>query len=304
MQQCGNVLWPDPRARVTVPTYNELMLTAAARQRVSVVLVGARNPQNIGAAARAMQDFGFGDLRVVNTFAPPFEAAQLHATSAVAADEIMRSARLFSSLPDAISDCTYIAGTTAIGGRDLSHPVLPLRDAAQLLLGELLKQNAGDEHDTNAASQGPSERRVALLFGSEKTGLTNEQLSFCSTLLTIPLFAPEGRHLSMNLGQSVAVCLYELTRAGFEGAREVPIMVKPAPNAQIRERLLGSLLEVMEVSGYARRFPANARPEVVRQLAAQLGHTTDEAATWMGFLRQLLRALPGFTKSRSDGHLN
>ena len=82
------------------------MLSAEARTRLTVVLVGARNPQNIGAAARAMQDFGFSDLRVVNEFGAPFEAAQLEAKSAVGAGAVMRAAKLFSTLPDALADCT------------------------------------------------------------------------------------------------------------------------------------------------------------------------------------------------------
>lgn len=262
------------------------MLTAEARDRFAVVLVGARNPQNIGAAARAMQDFGFTDLRVVNAFAPPFEAAQLEASSAVgAAGALMRSARLFSSLAEGIADCNYIAGTTAIGGRDLTQPVLPLQEAAALLL-EIANAVAAD-----SAIEPAQPARVALLFGSEKTGLTKEQLSFCSTLLTIPLYAPEGRHLSMNLGQAVAVCLYELTRKGMEGSRQLPVSSRNAPDVALREHIFMSLLDVMKQSGYTDRFPANARPEIVRQLARQLGQTREEAATWMGLLRQLLRRI-------------
>lgn len=291
------------------------MLTVEARRRLTIILVGARNPQNIGAAARALQDFGFSDLRVVNEFAPPFEAARLEAKSAVGAGEVMRSAQLFSSLPEAIADCTLVAGTTAIGERGLRLPIQPLRQAAPLLLSHLsLPQTAasppqtrpmespsrpeaagrGGETPVSAAVQFPAPEpsatgatRVALLFGSEKTGLTNDQLSHCSLLLTIPLFSPEGRHLSMNLGQSVAVCLYELTREGFEGARELPIQQAAPANAADRERLTALLLQLMQHSGYARRFPANARLEVVRQLTGSLGQTREEAATWMGLLKQL-----------------
>lgn len=274
--------------------YNIRMLTQEARNRLAVVLVGARNPQNIGAAARALQDFGFSDLRVVNEFAPPFEAAQLEAKSAVGAADVMRSARLYASLPEAIGDCTFIVGTTAIGGRDLRQPVIPLRDATPRILAQIAA-----EHSFSAAfgSQDPgeieaaSEGRAALLFGSEKTGLTNEQLAHCDLLLTIPLFAPKGRHLSMNLGQAVAVCLYELSREGFEGSRELPqIHTIPASSAD-RERLAALLLETMEASDYARRFPANARPEIVRQLAGALTNSQDEAAAWMGFFRLVLRGL-------------
>ena len=270
------------------------MLTAEARRRLSIVLVGARNPQNIGAAARAMQDFGFSDLRVVNEFAPPFEAAQLEVKSAVAAGEIMRSAQLFSSLPEAIADCTLVLGTTAIGDRGLRLPVQTLREAVAQVLATL--GNGGVPHALDASQMPalpspstPQPSRVALLFGSEKTGLTNEQLSHCSMLLTIPLFAPEGRHLSMNLGQSVAVCLYELTREGFEGVRERAVVQTPAATSADRERLTQLLLELMEQSGYNRRFPANARIEVVRQLTRGLGASHAEAVTWMGLFKKLLQ---------------
>ena len=105
------------------------MLSAEARSRLVVVLVGARNPSNIGAAARAMQDFGFADLRIVNEFAAPFEAAQLEAKSAVAAGAVMRAARRFDALAEAIADCTLVVGTTAIGDREIRHEVLPLRQS-------------------------------------------------------------------------------------------------------------------------------------------------------------------------------
>lgn len=260
------------------------MLTSAARRKLAVVLVGARNPQNIGAAARAMQDFGFSDLRVVNEFTPPFEAAQLEAKSAVGAASVMAAARQFDALAPALADCTLVAGTTAIGERELQSDVQTLQQTAPALLAAL-ENSAGDE-------------RVALLFGSEKTGLTNEQLSHCRRLLTIPLFHPAAqapdvpaRHLSMNLGQAVAVCLYELSRAGFEHAREIPPHSRPTATEADRERVLERLLQLMNASGYARRFPANARVPVVRRLVQSLATTRDDAYTWIGLFRHLLRPL-------------
>jgi tRNA/rRNA methyltransferase len=249
------------------------MLTAEARSRLTVVLVGARNPNNIGAAARAMQDFGFRDLRVVNEFAAPFEAAVLESAAAVAADEVMRGARRFGSLAEAIADCRLVVGTTAVGERQMRQSVVPVQQGAEAMLSALVG----------------SDGRVALLFGSEKTGLTKEQLSFCNVLTSIPLYEPEGaRHLSMNLGQAVAVCLYELTRGGFEGAKEVPAHHEAASSAEDRERLTQLLLDVLHATGYTRRFPTNASEAVVRQLAMQLGTTHREAMTWMGILRQVL----------------
>jgi TrmH family RNA methyltransferase len=254
------------------------MLSVAGRARLTVVLVGARNPQNIGASARAMQDFGFSDLRIVNEFGAPFEAAQLEAKSAVAAGEVMRSARRFASLAEAIADCTLVVATTAIGERTLAQPVRPLQETAPEMADALAADDA----------------RVALLFGSEKTGLTSDQLSHANVLTTVPLFQPvdddgvRARHLSMNLGQAVAVCLYELTREGIEGARPLPVLHEAGATAEDRERLGQLLLDVFESIGYARRFPANAAEPVVRQLAMQLGVSHREAMMWMGVLKQVL----------------
>jgi tRNA C32,U32 (ribose-2'-O)-methylase TrmJ len=290
------------------------MLSTAARARLTVVLVGARNPSNIGAAARAMQDFGFSDLRIVNSFAAPFEAAQLNsalepeplqAKSAVAAANVMRSARRYDTLAPAIADCTLIVATTAIGEREIKQPLLPLQLISPLILAALHTGNVMGAPFMTAPSSWvgldepqhpPSAPRVALLFGSEKTGLTNDQLSHCSLLTTIPMFAPSAaapeepaaRHLSMNLGQSVAVCLYELTRSGFEHSLELPQPHEAAATAQDRELLTQRLLDVLHVIGYTRRFPANASEPLVRQLALQLGSSHREAMTWMGILRQIL----------------
>jgi tRNA/rRNA methyltransferase len=265
------------------------MLSAEERARLTVVLVGARNPANIGAAARAMQDFGFGDLRVVNAYGAPFEAAQIEAgqmeaglgegvglgevRSAVAAGGVMRAARRFDALAEAIADCTLVVGTTAIGDRGLKQEVVRLQETAPAMAEEMRVEGG----------------RVALLFGSEKTGLTTEQLSYCQRLTTIPMYQPEGaRHLSMNLGQSVAVCLYELSREGFEGVRELPVLHEAPATAEDRERLTQLLLDAMQATGYTQRFPANAQEPVVRQLAMQLGVSHREAMTWMGVFRQVL----------------
>ncbi len=253
------------------------MLSAMSRGRLTVVLVGARNPGNIGAAARAMQDFGFSDLRVVNEFAAPFEAAQLESKAGVGAAAVLNAAQRFGSVAEALADCTLVVGTTAVGEREIEQRLVTVQAAAPEMLAAL-------------AGEG---QRVALLFGSEKTGLTREQLSHCGLLVTIPLFQPEGRHLSMNLGQSVAVCLYELTREGLEGARELPVLHEAAATHEDRERLTQLLLDVMQVTGYTRRFPANAAEPVVRGLAKQLGVSHKEAMTWMGVLKQVLWSREG-----------
>lgn len=248
------------------------MLSEAELDRVCVVLVRARNPSNIGAVARAMHDFGFKWLKVVNEFPVPFEAAK----SAVDASEVMANAVMCASLAEAVGDCTLVVGTTAVGERDVQHHLLPLAGAAPKMRSEL-------ERETG---------RVALLFGSEKTGLSNEELSHCNWLLTVPMHEhPDARHPSMNLGQAVAVCLYELVRdAGVAEARvEVRIEPQVAPvSGEDAEHITRMLLEVLEKSGYTNRITAVSTEQKVRRWVRRLEIRKRDAPLLLGFLRQIL----------------
>src|SRR5690348_14089960 len=152
---------------------------------LAVVLVSTRNPLNIGAAARAVANFGFSDLRLVD----PYEVAFREAVSAVGGAHVLQAARVFPTVADAVADCSLVVGTTAAQNRVPQMPMELLQSGAPRL-----KAHSG---------------RAALLFGSEKFGLSNGDISFCHRLLRIPT-APGTP--SMNLGQAVAVCLYELIR--------------------------------------------------------------------------------------------
>ncbi len=103
------------------------MKSSAAR--VCVVLVRARNPNNIGAVARAMHGFGFTDLRLVNEYSVGLEKAR----SAVDASAILAEAREFATVAEAVADCTLVVGTTAVGERKQEHPIHTLAEAAPLL---------------------------------------------------------------------------------------------------------------------------------------------------------------------------
>jgi TrmH family RNA methyltransferase len=253
------------------------MLSPTELDRVCVVLVRARNPSNIGAVARAMHDFGFSRLRVVNEYPVPFEAAK----SAVDASDVMTAAVNFPSVAEAVADCTLVVGTTAVGERHLHHELLPLAEAAPRMLAELRRggQNMG---------------RVALLFGSEKTGLSNEELSHCNWLLTVPMRNSEdARHVSMNLGQAAAVCLYELVRESPSAAEpQAPAALaqiegSPATAAQLE--LLTSLLnEILDATEYARRHAHNADPAHIRRLVRRIGADAIDAPVWIGVLKQIL----------------
>jgi TrmH family RNA methyltransferase len=247
------------------------MRNRAELDRVVVVLVRARNPNNIGAVARAMHDFGFRDLRVVNEYAVPFETAR----SAVDASEVLAEAKAFGSVAEAVADCTLVVGTTAVGERALEHPLHELASAGGLVSEELARKGA----------------RVALLFGSEKTGLSNDELSHCHWLLTIPMAEHEGvRHPSMNLGQAVAVCLYELVRS-----RETRVADEDSAGATSAEveRLTALLSEVLETTGYTKRHPSNCDEGQIRRLGLRMGNVGEDVAVWMGVLRQVLWKVRG-----------
>ena len=157
------------------------------KNNLRVVLVSTRNPLNIGAAARAMANFGFSRLCVVN----PYDVAFREARSAVGAAPLLQKAEEFATLADAVADCRLVVGTTSVGHRELQHPIRRLEYGARLML--------------RALPAAP----VALVFGSEKFGLSNDDLSHCHWLMRIPTV---GQDLSMNLGQAVALCLYEMAR--------------------------------------------------------------------------------------------
>jgi tRNA/rRNA methyltransferase len=171
--------------------YNQPLLPAAQRDLLDVVLVSPRNPLNIGAAARALANFGFERLSVVAPFLPTWREAR----SAVGAPELLEKATEFATLADAVSGCALVLGTGTLTYRKPEQPVLSLPQLAPLVSREVARGG-----------------RIALVFGPEKHGLTRENLSYCHFLVEIPTDAGQP---SMNLGQAVAVCLYELASRAF-----------------------------------------------------------------------------------------
>jgi tRNA/rRNA methyltransferase len=230
-------------------------------ERLRVVLVSPRNPLNIGAAARAMSNFGFSRLRVVN----PYEVAFREARSAVGAASVLETAEEYKTVAEATADCTLVVGTTAVGRRELQQPLRRLEYAARLIRRRL------------AASP------VALLFGSEKFGLSNDDLSHCHWLMRIPT---REEHESMNLGQSVAVCLYELVRDAKAETLK-PERAKRATAGEL-ERITQRLLEVLEKSGYVHPRTSDSTEEKIRRLVRRLHLTARDAEIWLGMLRQIL----------------
>ena len=237
-----------------------------------VVLVQTRNPLNIGAVARAMSNFGALRLRVVN----PYEAAFREARSAVGAADLLAKAEKYDEIGDGIEDCKLVVGTTAGARRDLQHRLLRLEDAARVIKKQL------------------KTGRVALLFGSERYGLGNEELSYCHWLMRIPT---REEHLSMNLGQAVAVCLYELVRGRKIAAAKSAAGKKTPATAREVERLTQALLEVLCESGYVKP-QAVAADEKLRRLIRRLELNSNDAEVLLGMMRQVEWKISAGEKSR------
>lgn len=235
------------------------MLTESEAENLRVVLVATRNPLNIGAAARAMSNFGFLRLRVVNRYDVAFREAR----SAVGAPELLRDAEEFSTVADAIADCGLVVGTTAGGSRQLEHPFHRLDAGGRLIRARLATEP------------------VALLFGSEKRGLSNDDLSYCHWLIHIPT---REAHLSMNLGQAVAVCLYELIR--YENAPMAAETGKRASAAAL-ERMTRALLDVLGESGYTKPGTEAATEEKSRRLVRRMNLSEEDAELWTGMLAKI-----------------
>jgi len=246
------------------------MFTAAQFDRLRVVLVATRNPLNIGASARAMSNFGFRRLRVVR----PFEPAFLEAKSAVGASELLARAEHFDSVADAVGDCGLVVGTTAVRKRNLQHTLRRLEDGARLIRKRMVIA-----HKSEKTAGG-----VALLFGSEKVGLSNEDLSHCNWLMRIPTCEA---NISMNLGQAVAVCLYELARDA-KGARGAASEKVELAGAADLERITEVLMESLRASGYLERRVISDVEERMRRMVRRMRVQARDAEVWLGLLRQIV----------------
>ena len=200
-----------------------------------IVLVRPRNPLNIGACARALANFGHTDLVVVD----PYEPIWREARSAPGAEELLEKARAVGTWKEAIADCTLVLGTSSFHQRPLEQAVIELPNLNRYL------------------SSYPSSEPLALVFGSERSGLSNDELAACQAVLHIPT---ERATPSMNLGQAVALVLYELRRSGWDP--QAPLT--PAP-AQDLELLIDNVAALSEATDYPRGFKPAMRLGRVRK---------------------------------------
>jgi len=228
------------------------------------VLVRPRNPLNIGAAARAMANFGFREMVVVAPYSPVWQETR----SAVGAEEIVTKARAVENLVEAIGDAALVVGTTAGSRRNLDRNLIGLPDFPAWL------------------RQRKAAGRVAVLFGSEKTGLSNQHLSYCHALVRIPTVV---NCPSMNLGQAVAVCAYELAKAGLVPTRppRLTVHLSDPASAQSLDHLFDRAARVLDQVGYLKPKSRGATLLKLRRLILDLELTNYDARALGGILAQI-----------------
>ena len=233
-------------------------LPGPIRDRIRIVLARPSHPGNIGAAARAMRTMGFADLRLVAPRRPPDAEAQ--ALAAGGAD-VLANAKMTGRLEDALEGTVLAAGFSA-RARDLSHPLRPLRDAAPEILA--------------AAAEGP----VALVFGNETYGLTNEEMGHCRMQVAIPA---DPAYSSLNLAAAVQVACYELATAvaSFAPPR---VAARESATTEDVDALFAHWEAAMVESGYLDPAHPGRLMERLRRLIARAGLERPEVKALRGML--------------------
>lgn len=215
-------------------------------ESIKIVLVGTTHPGNIGAAARAMKNMALSDLALVNPKTFPSGQAVARASGAT---DILDNASVHTSLADAVADCHWVIGTSA-RSRSIAWPQLDVREAATQV------------HARAAEGQ------VAVVFGPEKTGLSNGDMDLCAALVAIPT----TEFSSLNLAMAVQVVGYELFVATAPEKAKVDPEVEPATADEL-EHLFGHIERLALESGFLnpdnprylmrrlRRLMARAKPD-------------------------------------------
>lgn len=234
--------------------------------RVRVVLSHTSHPGNIGAAARAMKTMGLSRLYLVNPKHFPDEAADARASGAL---DVLENARVCGSLDEALAGTVMAAGVSA-RRRDLSHPVLMPREAAPRLL------------------EGAVQGEVALLFGTEMSGLSNAELEKCQMLVSIPA-NPE--YSSLNLGAAVQVLAYEL-RIALTEALPRGKSAEPATFDDV-ERFYSHLEQTLVAIDFLNPQHPKRLMQRLRRLFARAALEKEEVAILRGVLTQVDKAVEG-----------
>ncbi|MEO8380254.1 MAG: RNA methyltransferase [Acidobacteriota bacterium] len=230
--------------------------------RVRIILVDPQDAGNVGAAARAMKNFGITDLWIVGG------KQRVDAISdwwAKGADDVVESAHRVDTLNEALVDCHLSVATTAVRARHVHEQLTPA-DVARVASEELRE-----------------EHRLAVVFGRERSGLTGEEIMLCQRTASIPTW-PEFP--TMNLAQSVAVFCYELGK----GLRPAAEPRDPAPQQLTRELTTHTRTLLHEIDYFGEKDPDRVCAEL-QALAGRAVLSTREASMLLSFVRKVRRRL-------------
>lgn len=232
------------------------------------ILVEPQMGENIGAAARAMLNFGVSALRLVNPRDGwPNEKAGAMASGA---SVVIDNTRVFGAFDEAIADCQYVLATTA-RRRELSLPVLDPAEAAKELRR---RTNAGE--------------RCAVVFGGERNGLSSDDVARADAILSAPV---NPAFASLNLSQAVLIAAYEWFRAGEDAEIENPFEEEPSASREDLERFYDHLETELDSAGYF--FPPEKAPNMKRNLRAaftRANFTESEIRTLHGVIKALVKS--------------
>lgn len=242
---------------------------------IRIVLVGTTHPGNIGAVARAMKNMGLSELSLVRPRYFPHDDATARASGA---EVVLESAHVVDDLAEALADCRFVAGASA-RARTIDWPTLAPREFARRVV---------DEAASGAA---------AVVFGPEKSGLTNEDLDRCHALVSIPA---EPDFSSLNLAMAVQVLCYELRLARTEGVPAAAPREVPLASGEELERFYAHLEQVLTASGFL--DPANPRflMRRLRRLFARALPDQNEVNILRGILASL-DPVAGHSRRRDGG---
>jgi tRNA/rRNA methyltransferase len=232
----------------------------------AIVLVRPQLAENIGKAARAMLNFGLTDLRLVSPRDgwPNPDAGP----AASGADSVIRDAKLFVSVADAVADCAHVYATT-VRKRGVSKPVMDPAEAA--------------------AAVRAAPERSAILFGPERAGLETDDVALARTILTVPINPEFG---SLNLAQAVILVAYEWSKGASLSQPPLTEIEPPAP----QDELEGLILQIdagLEYAGFY--FPPAKVPtskRMIRSMLTKPGWSTHEVRTLRGVIGALVNPRP------------
>ena len=237
------------------------MDTKLSLANIRVVLSHTSHPGNVGASARAMRTMGLRELYLINPQRFPGPEAT---AMAAGADDALANAIVCNSLGEALAGTTFVVGLTA-RKRDLSHEMVPIRAAASQIIAET------------------ANGKVAVLFGTEMSGLSNAELDRCHLLANI---GADETFSSLNLAAAVQVTAYELRQAAFS---KIPSQKKSSPFADFEqvEGFYGHLEEVM----YETEFLDPAQPKRLMRRLRRLFARARLEKEEVNILRGILHAV-------------